>query len=180
MYSGNKLEKLTLNSAHFGESGETENPCSLQDTCLKYLCNNLNEICVTKTIVVTPKRRRVNSGSSPIYVDVVDSTCSNSPVSSMSFLNSRSKGSETPVEGVHPAVLVSPNLKPILPRFLEDCLESDSLRNRSDWSTEGMLINILLEVHSFGTVRGDFKFDPHRNYFWTMFLINDFFCDIYR
>ena len=140
MYSANKVEKLHKNSTHFGESGEIEHPLSLQNICLNYLCINLNEICVKKTVVVSPKRRRVHSGSNQLYVDLVDSSDNSSPPSSTaSYLNSRSKGDETPVGGL--AVLVSPNLKPILPCFSEDYFEADSPKKRPDSSTEGMPMN---------------------------------------
>ena len=124
-------------SSYFGDCGETEHPCSLQDTCLAYLCNNLNEICVTKTVVVTPKRRKVNSGSSQSFVDEVESSATD--VQLNSYQNAHSIGNEKNDEGVDPAISVSPSSKPILPRMSEELFEADSRKNRPNSSTEGKI-----------------------------------------
>ena len=117
--------------SHFGDNGETANPFALHDICLNYLCDNLNEICVTKTIIVTPKRRRVNSGANPSYIDEVDSgnhlklgLYQNTGIMSK-LRGASSNSSVTHDEGVGP-VVVSPNLKPILPRVSEHYFNADS------------------------------------------------------
>ena len=129
-------------SPYFGESGETEHPFSLQDICLNYLCNNLNEICVTKTIVVTPKRRRVSSGSSQSYI--TDFDCG-SEIQSSSYQTTgslykvrgpNSASNERHAEVVYPAVLVSPNYKPILPYVVEH-FETDTTNSRQNLNKEG-------------------------------------------
>ena len=130
-------------ASYFGESGETAYPFSLHDICLNYLCNNLNEICVTKTIVVTPKRRRVNSGTNQSYIDETDSSNElklglYQNAGAISKLRGTSSNSNvTQVEGVDPAVLVSPNLKPILPRVSENYFEEESPNSRKNWNIEG-------------------------------------------
>ena len=59
-------------SVNFGNGGETEHPLTLQDIVLNYLCENIDEICVTKPVIITPKRRRVNSGSNHSYISEID------------------------------------------------------------------------------------------------------------
>ena len=61
-----------LESTNFSNEGETENPTTLQDVVLNYLCKNINEICVTKPVIITPKRRRVHSGSNHSFVSEID------------------------------------------------------------------------------------------------------------
>ena len=135
MASANQVEKLYQDSGNFGESGETEHPLTLQEICFNYICNNLNEICVIKNVVVTPKRRRISSGILPSYVDVVDFGSSHSSLNSAAY--SHSKDNETPVERVVNPTLICPNVKSILPGASEDIFEADSPRNRPDWCTEG-------------------------------------------
>ena len=59
-------------SNHFSNEGETEIPTKLQDLILNYVCKNINEICVTKPVIITPKRRRVHSGSNHTFVSEID------------------------------------------------------------------------------------------------------------
>ena len=61
-----------LESTNFSNEGETENPTTLQDVVLNYLCKNINEICVTKPVIITPKRRRVHSGSNHSFESEID------------------------------------------------------------------------------------------------------------
>ena len=143
MLSCNKYSSSPGYSSLFGDSGETAYPLSLQDICLNYLCSNLNEICVTKTIVVTPKRRRVNSGTNISYIDETDlgnnlkfGVYENSgAISKLRGTNSKSNVSH--VEGVDPAVLASPNLKPILPRVSENYFDAESPNSRQNLIDEG-------------------------------------------
>ena len=128
-------------SSYFGDSGETAYPFSLHDICLDYLCNNLNEICVTKTIVVTPKRRRVNSGTNQSYIDETDSGNElkigiYQNTGAISKLRGTSSNA-TEVEGVDRAVLISPNLKPILPKVSENYFEAESPNSRKNLNNEG-------------------------------------------
>ena len=70
--SANIPRKTMSGSANFGNGGETEHPLTLQDLALNYLCENIDEICVTKPVIITPKRRRVNSGSNHSYISEID------------------------------------------------------------------------------------------------------------
>ena len=141
----NKVENLFSDSKHFGGNGETEHPFSLQDICLNYICNNLTDICVTKTIVVSPKRRRVLSGSGSYDIQVDSSVC-HSPTCSTYQNSPTSDSNESSADGMNPGVLVSQNVKPILPRFSEEyldevhkCLPSNNrCKKRLGLSTEGM------------------------------------------
>ena len=141
----NKVENLFCDSKHFGENGETENPLSLQDICLNYICINLADICVIKTIVASPKRRRVLSGSSSYNIQDDSGSC-NSPTCSTSYQNSPSSdGNDSSVDGMNSGVLVSQNANPILPRFSEAYLNevqkyvpSNRCKKRYSSSSEGM------------------------------------------
>ena len=68
----NIFKDALLESTNFSNEGETENPTTLQDVVLNYLCKNINEICVTKPVIITPKRRRVHSGSNHSFVSEID------------------------------------------------------------------------------------------------------------
>ena len=59
-------------SANFSNGGETEYPATLQELVLNYLCKNLDEICVTKPVITTPKRRRVHSGPNHCFASEMD------------------------------------------------------------------------------------------------------------
>ena len=140
------VEKWCTDSKQFGENGETEHPISLQDICLDYICNNLADICVTKTIVVSPKRRRVLSGSSSYDIQDDSGSC-HSPACSTSYQNSpTSDGNDSSVDGMNSGVLVSQNVKPILPGFSEEYLDevqkyvpsNNRCKKRFNSSAEGM------------------------------------------
>ena len=142
----NQAENLCSDSKQFSENGETEHPFSLQDICLNYICNNLADICVTKTIVVSPKRRRVLSGSSSYDIQDDSGSC-HSPTCSTSYQNSpTSDGNDSSVDGMNSGVLVSQNMKPILPGFSEEYLDevqkyvpsNNRCKKRYNSSAEGM------------------------------------------
>ena len=52
--------------------GVEEYPATLQELVLNYLCKNLDEICVTKPVITTPKRRRVHSGPNHCFASEMD------------------------------------------------------------------------------------------------------------
>ena len=140
------VEKWRTDSKQFGENGETEHPISLQDICLDYICNNLADICVTKTIVVSPKRRRVLSGSSSYDIQDDSGSC-HSPTCSTSYQNSpTSDGNDSSVDGMNSGVLVSQNVKPVLPGLSEEYLDdvqkyvpsNNRCKKRFNSSAEGM------------------------------------------
>ena len=65
-------ENKMASSANFSNGGETEYPATLQELVLNYLCKNLDEICVTKPVITTPKRRRVHSGPNHCFASEMD------------------------------------------------------------------------------------------------------------
>ena len=130
---GDQMDKIV---PYLGDWEESNHPSSLQDICLNCLCDNLNEICVIKNIVVSPKRRRVSSGQSHEATSK-HNTSSNVQSTKCNEILISDEGHDN---SAHSSDLVNPNLRPgssFCDNFEEHLVTANSRKSRKHCDTDG-------------------------------------------